>query len=763
MPFSVPTPPPSSLSSMPADSSLAPMRSQSSHSVPSYTFSNDKGPGAFASLSGLPRRGPGPSLVGNPQVTSATAKRFHIRSSSEASSDSSSDEDEGPIRHSSLADDDEMGPPALKLRINRVGSPSFNGVPFPRSSPLSSPVLGLSSPFPSPNRTPSRLSNESLSSPSRDSSTPLPLSASNPIYSPYIYSPQDGTASTLPLRPTPTRSTSSPHIVTSTGRRPLKSSLKSSSSTSSISSHSHHAGHLHSAHQRASSAPTTPGNELVYNESNLSGGDSSPSSPLDSGASSPTTPKSVHFPLPTHLERVRVFHRTAKPASLLTVRVQGEETETETETDRGSDWGYDYRGGNTTRPSFPFPKMAPSPLSESSSPSSADGAGTSESQNGSTKLELDMTGCSVPNPHSIPPASGTNILLESISLSPATEIQLQGTFIVRNLAFQKDVAVRFTMDEWSTVSEIKANWAAHLPTPFPSQQRSSVKDHDTWDRFSFSINLSDYTLPSLPSKVLYLVGRYTIPGEEYWDNCGGRNWRVKFKLVETDKAEVPSASSSKSLPNVIVSPPSASLPVASLATASSSLSSTSFPNVSESPIFSSPVPIVKPPPSGRSDAIAQATAQRLRRFSLSNYVAPGGSTPPPTAKATSPSPNKVEQEEPTGVVDNDKEQQPPSAAVTQPSPRGPLSIVTMPLSDKVRSSPSLSPSSPPSSLPTPPIDAEGRSESLYNWFVQQWCFAGMSSDTGTGPGSIPDQTWKTQDHEVHVPVPRGSLGLEIEG
>lgn len=790
MPYSVPTPPPTSLSTTPADSPPAPMRSLSTQAVPSYSFSNDKGPGAFASLGSLPRRGHAPSLVGNPRATSATAKRFHIKSSSEDSSSSSSDDDDLPLpvrRPTPMlakkvyndGDNDDAPLPPLKLRINRLGSPSFNGIPFPRSSPLSSPLPGASSPLPSPNRIPSGLlsplseSNSSISNMAglpASPSTELPISASNPIYSPYRYSPQDGTALPLPLRPSPPRSTSSPHL---SNGRPLKSSLKSSSSASSLHLHAHHTRHMHTAHQRASSAPSTPGYDLASEEH-------SPASPVSSsasgsGANSPTTPKSVHFPsLPTYLERVRVFHKSEKPASLLEGRTQGEETETETETDRGSDWGgYGYRGESTTRVStgsFPFPKIPSSPLSRNSNsvwPPTP--PATSEYKKGLIKLELDMTGYPVPNPTSIPPNSDVHILLESISLSspaPEDKIHLQGSFIVRNLAFQKDVCVRFTMDEWSTVSEIKANWAANFPSPFLTQ-RSSIKDVDTWDRFSFSINLSDYTVPSLPSKVIYFVGRYTVPGGEFWDNCNGRNWRVGFKVAKVE-AENSAVKAVDSVPKTLpVSSPTVSAPTTSLASATAS----SNPSTATAPAPSvslGPTTVVTPPSPRRHEALAQATAQRLRRFSLSNYVAPSSFVPPAASNKTE---DKTEEQQSTANPETTKEESLSSSSAAQakdtttdkakPSPkeREPLSIVTTPSSaihSPVVSPPSKAPSPPWSSsslnVPTPPTEVS--SESLYDWFLQQWCFA--------GPSAMPDQNWRRSEHG-HDISGGGTMGLEIEG
>ncbi|KAF5384020.1 hypothetical protein D9757_006927 [Collybiopsis confluens] len=754
MPFSVPTPPPTSLAAtlagLPPDISK---RSLSSHFAPSNSFSNQNGSGAFMPLGMLPRRDPKhiPSLSGNPKVTSANAKRFHLRANSASSSSSSEDESDflhppnQPHRQEDIANDDTDNgngwPPMLKLRVHHLHQSNHDGVPFPRSSPNSSPLprspMPLSMQASGEQLSPlEEIHSDIIGLPSSQSTAPLPISASNPIYSPYQYSPQDRKALTLPLRPSPTRSSSSPHLPSN---RPLKSSLKSSSSTSSIHSHSgpghhvHHAQYAHSAHLRASSAPSTPGQQITYYDSGPSspGSPTSTSSPLNSGTSSPTTPKSVHFPsLPIHLERVRLFHKTAKPASLLTVRT-AEETETETETDRVNDWGYGFRGASATSRTgaFPFPKMSPSPGSPNSS---VWPLVSPEYRNGSMKLELDMGGYPIPDPSSIPPTSGTNIFLESISLSPFApddKLHVTGSFIVRNLAFEKDVAVRFTMDEWSTVSEIKANWVTNVPSPFVGH-RSSLKSTDSWDRFSFLINLSDYTPISLPSKTIYFVGRYTVPGGEYWDNCRGRNWRIRFKVaaLEDDKKLVPSVP-----PNVIISPPSASSPATSMADTTVPLASFARSTLTD---LASPIPTIKSPSSGRSEALAQATAQRLRKFSLSNYVAPGSSLSLiPAAKVELNSTQQSSSSElaPTEPIAADKEEA-QSFPTNVPTPSSVSAI--SPISRASISSPGTS---------TPPVEAN--SETLYDWFVKRWCFA------------EPDQPWiPNRDGSG---VPNSGLGLEI--
>ncbi|KAF9071982.1 putative phosphatase regulatory subunit-domain-containing protein [Rhodocollybia butyracea] len=354
-----------------------------------------------------------------------------------------------------------------------------------------------------------------------------------------------------------------------------------------------------------------------------------------------------------------------------------------------------------------------------------------------------MAGYPVPDPSSLPPLPTTNILLESVSLSSSglkEKLHVQGAFIVRNLNFHKDVTLRFTLDNWDTISEVKALWVANFPSPF-AVQRSSIKDNHSWDRFSFSINLSDYPLASLPSKTLYFVGKYTVPGAEYWDNCGGRNWRIKFKVAKADAAAAESVPSN--LPNVVVSPPTASPAVMTATSVSSSMA----------PTPSSPTPIATPSP-GHTEAVAQATAQRLRRFSLSNYVAPGSSTPPARPARSGAEP-KVESNDKVSTTISSLEAKDETISpenkqllpvATSSSPRSQPNVVTPPITSSVSPSTKSEPSSTPA---TPPVEAN--SESLYNWFVQQWCFAGI-------PSALPDHGSRPIEH-----ASRGSFGLDIEG
>ncbi|KAG9309124.1 carbohydrate-binding module family 21 protein [Chiua virens] len=274
-------------------------------------------------------------------------------------------------------------------------------------------------------------------------------------------------------------------ILLSNGK-PLKSSLKSSASSPSMLTPLTH------THLRARSAPTSP----------------------------VATPKNVHFPEKDYgLATVRVYNRSARPAALNNpLNGNGDETETD--------------GEEQPLSRFPFPSMPPA-----------------------IKYEIDPTKSS-PVPGKISPH--TNLLLESLDLAPSSSSTmaakpfLTGSVLVRNLAFEKHVAIRFTLDDWQTVSEVSARYV-DSPSILPSHLRSLVSpftSDDTtlqrgrgWDRFAFTIRLEDYA-QSLSTRTLWLASRYRVnstypdsdlaqhgPGGEWWDNNGGANHRVGFRAA----------------------------------------------------------------------------------------------------------------------------------------------------------------------------------------------------------------------------------------
>ena len=104
-----------------------------------------------------------------------------------------------------------------------------------------------------------------------------------------------------------------------------------------------------------------------------------------------------------------------------------------------------------------------------------------------------------------------DIVVESVDLVGTT---IEGVVRVRNIAFEKWVAVRFTLDKWQTTSEVTARYKESL--------------HDGMiDRFTFSIKLAD-VLSRAEEKTLFLAVRYSVAGRDIWDNNSGRNYQVRI-------------------------------------------------------------------------------------------------------------------------------------------------------------------------------------------------------------------------------------------
>ncbi|KAJ7696769.1 hypothetical protein B0H17DRAFT_392020 [Mycena rosella] len=513
----------------------------------SYTFAADdptsRAGGAFASLGALPRRTRSQAPTSPPP---RRGPQFHFRGDEDAESSESSEEP--PLQ----GDEDDGPPPPLRLRQQPTPALAFRLTPpTARFRPAtSSPQRSPNASAVSINTAPTSLTPNAVPFPRTSPSSPLP-------------------ASPLPAAsrpPGPARTASHPVILLSNGK-PLKSSLKSSSSAPHMHPHPTH-------HLRARSAPSTPSLSLS-------------SADDDEGweAESPGTPKNVRFPEQDKgLETVLLFKRGARPASV--ARPLDEETETETETDSMPRWmsaSAAYSGG-----AYPFPRVAPgggkSPLNPR-----RDDAGW--------KYVLEAPG--VPRR----PEPGSMVLLEGLRLevppSAPSELTLSGTLLARNAAFEKHLFVRFTLDGWCTTSEVGARYVE--ATAFNSSSNSTSSDSNPtgeepgpgWDRFAFSIRLTDYAHAGgyssngndnsggmgrgLEGRELVLVARFWAPwvgaggvgpyvwcdtlaplsGQhqqyqgagtsargrawvgtggggpgEWWDNNAGRDYRVGFRVVQ---------------------------------------------------------------------------------------------------------------------------------------------------------------------------------------------------------------------------------------
>lgn len=121
-------------------------------------------------------------------------------------------------------------------------------------------------------------------------------------------------------------------------------------------------------------------------------------------------------------------------------------------------------------------------------------------------------------------SSSADAILESLVLAKGDK-SIQGSVLVRNIAFDKSVAARFSFDGWCTTSEVNARWMEGVGATRVGQTE--------WDRFQFTIWLGDLKLGEEKgdSRKLELAVRYRVAskGYEQWDNNGGRNYVATFE------------------------------------------------------------------------------------------------------------------------------------------------------------------------------------------------------------------------------------------
>ncbi|KAH8798477.1 hypothetical protein DL96DRAFT_1639508 [Flagelloscypha sp. PMI_526] len=295
--------------------------------------------------------------------------------------------------------------------------------------------------------------------------------------------------------------------------KPLKSSLKSSSTGSAVVS-----------------------------------GDDEDSQGQSQSTSTSSTPKNVHFA--DILTSVRVFHRFACPADVSLPPDSGYENDDDVEPSSDEQdsfdwslWSTPWRSQTSSTPPCRL-TVQPTPISS-----------TATNSKPVPFFQIDSLASSPIPYRSADWTTDRCIVLESlilvggISLSetrPANNenLRLTGTVLVRNVSFEKKVDIRFTLDNWDTVSEVGALWSNHinvLPPGVPGSlgslsldyvhQEDFDRDERGWDRFSFTISLCDY-IRSLPSKTLSLAARFQAENnQEWWDNNSGYNYTLRFREV----------------------------------------------------------------------------------------------------------------------------------------------------------------------------------------------------------------------------------------
>ena len=119
-------------------------------------------------------------------------------------------------------------------------------------------------------------------------------------------------------------------------------------------------------------------------------------------------------------------------------------------------------------------------------------------------------------PYTIVERGALPVRTERVYLSPDTKT-LEGDVVVRNLAFHKLVVARFTLDYWKTTSEVVADYNNDI------RKKQAAPDCDL---FTFRIKLEDQA--NLENKTMFFCIRYSVNGQDYWDNNNSVNYQVDF-------------------------------------------------------------------------------------------------------------------------------------------------------------------------------------------------------------------------------------------
>ena len=108
------------------------------------------------------------------------------------------------------------------------------------------------------------------------------------------------------------------------------------------------------------------------------------------------------------------------------------------------------------------------------------------------------------------------VLLENINVQ---QNGIFGTVNVKNISFEKDVTITYTLDKWKTVEKTKATYV-------PGSSTGSI------DIFSFEIAFSESKMDfELQFAICFKVGEI-----EYWDSNASKNYIISFvKKYEKNK------------------------------------------------------------------------------------------------------------------------------------------------------------------------------------------------------------------------------------
>eukprot|EP00842_Homolaphlyctis_polyrhiza_P005327 jgi/Hompol1/5796/HPOL_004712-RA len=108
-----------------------------------------------------------------------------------------------------------------------------------------------------------------------------------------------------------------------------------------------------------------------------------------------------------------------------------------------------------------------------------------------------------------------SVVLDHIVINDTNSLCI--TVLTRNLAYEKDVSVRYTSNAWQSFKDV--------PAAFQASVTPSVGDYKGVDRFVANIDLqSEFGLETTAASIELAIC-YKVLGTEYWDNNGTQNYK----------------------------------------------------------------------------------------------------------------------------------------------------------------------------------------------------------------------------------------------
>lgn len=137
------------------------------------------------------------------------------------------------------------------------------------------------------------------------------------------------------------------------------------------------------------------------------------------------------------------------------------------------------------------------------------------------------------------------VYLDRVFLSSDKQTMI-GHVYVKNICFQKSVYIRYTLDHWKTVTEVKSEFNKDLQSPkqhfnpFGTWNNSNSQNKEQgYDRFTFVVNVKDIPAHVLATNPMFFCIHYVANNQSFWDNNNGMNFEVSFSKSEKNKAGAP--------------------------------------------------------------------------------------------------------------------------------------------------------------------------------------------------------------------------------